>query len=130
MMSERECNPIARHKHRQSSAAAKIIDLLVSCPEISAIMPEVCAVEGVSGGGGWSWVIPCEGFDIGSEHRRREFLEANGLALAFPAFGQIECFPSQKPGIEIYDSLQFELSRKAKLREETLKAMKGDKEDV
>lgn len=113
-MVEKSSSPVIRHRHRRSSSSAKIVELLTSCPEISAIMPEVCAVEGASRGDGWSWLIKCEDYDIGSDHPRRHFGEGVGMALSSPAFGQIECSPLPTPGIQVDWSLRSELDRHAR----------------
>jgi hypothetical protein len=109
------------HKHRPSSAAAKIVERLSSCPEIAAILPANVELVSAGGrGGGWSWVIKCEDFHIGSDCPRTQFSDAPGIFVSLVSFDQIECSPQPTPGISLNFEAEIELARHAQRMKSTL----------
>ncbi|MBB2158302.1 hypothetical protein HLH33_18735 [Gluconacetobacter diazotrophicus] len=99
----------------QRGASGKILARLEACPKIAATLPANARIVGAGrNGGGWSWVIEGEDFQIGSEHPRREVADAPGLFFSLVSFDQIECSPWPDMGIVLDWHLDAELARHSK----------------
>lgn len=101
--------------HRTGCASAVIVDQLMSCAEIAAILPQNTKITGAGQtGDGWSWFIQTEDFHIGSDCPRRDFLCCGGIFVSLVAFDLIECSPHPSPGVQLTFDLEMELARHAK----------------